>query len=336
MALFRCTACGHMQEVASEHIGKSARCPTCKESGGIHDTLEFVTQLISKYRTLQSHVIELRKQHPPENIRPKTLSPGNAIEVHDIHNTTRLADESQYGAALDWFQQRKIEVVVNKDALSTEGFFDEVALELGDHYDLLKVVSDQIKFAQLKKWSRATIRLDAYSADQVERLVAFCRTLHHYSFVARFFDNRREKEKTLALILQQAKPIERFFAGEWLEWYAYIKVLDSLLKAGRQVSVLKSFALRWPNEDNNEIDLFFLIDGQIPLMIECKSGDHRAFLQKCVDLRKRLKLDNNAFILLVAGMADETTAGLSTTFGLKIANERSFVTTFLSLIDSKP
>ena len=51
MALFRCNKCGHLREVASDYIGKSVKCPKCKEVAPIHDTVAFVENVIKKYRS---------------------------------------------------------------------------------------------------------------------------------------------------------------------------------------------------------------------------------------------------------------------------------------------
>jgi hypothetical protein len=109
-------------------------------------------------------------------------------------------------------------------------------------------------------------------------------------------------------------------------------VLDALYKAGRNVSCLKNFTVTWQNGSHNEFDLFFLLDDKVPLLIECKSGDHRAYLQKSADLRKRLKLGKTNFLLLVAGLEPEKVAGMSATFDVTVANEINAVSTVLKLI----
>ncbi len=37
MAIFRCNACGHLQEGANEHVGKSVKSPKCESAAGIHE-----------------------------------------------------------------------------------------------------------------------------------------------------------------------------------------------------------------------------------------------------------------------------------------------------------
>ncbi len=330
MALFRCNKCNYLREVPAEHVGKTANCPSCQHPGNhVFDTVDFVRQMFDHYQALQSNFLEMRArlvaaQQPAVRLE----TPANSV---DVHNSAALADEAQYGPARDWFTLRQIQVEVDEAALSTEGFFDEVAVELGDHYALLGEVAERIKLAQLHDSQHAVIKLGVYTPHQIEFLLRFCRRLHGYSFISRFQVDRK-KPDLLHLNLQEAKPIVRFFAGEWLEWYVYVKVLDALYKARRQVSCLKSFTVTWQNGERNEFDLFFLLDGKTPLVVECKSGDYRSYLQKSADLRKRLKLHKNNFVLLVAGLDKDTAVGLSATFDVTVVNEADAVATVLKLL----
>jgi phage FluMu protein Com len=49
MALFRCEKCGHLREVPNDYLGKSVKCPRCKASNPIYDTVDFVTKVIQQY-----------------------------------------------------------------------------------------------------------------------------------------------------------------------------------------------------------------------------------------------------------------------------------------------
>ena len=42
MAIFKCNSCGHIQEAPKEFIGKRAKCPICKESSLVSDTITYI------------------------------------------------------------------------------------------------------------------------------------------------------------------------------------------------------------------------------------------------------------------------------------------------------
>jgi len=63
-----------------------------------------------------------------------------------LYITSEVFDEIQDAPILNWFEQRQIKVDINPKAIDTTGFFDEVALTLGNQYDLLKEISEQIKY----------------------------------------------------------------------------------------------------------------------------------------------------------------------------------------------
>jgi hypothetical protein len=72
----------------------------------------------------------------------------------------------------------------------------------------------------------------------------------------------------------------------------------------------------FPNEDLHELDVFFLVEGNTPVCIECKTGEFRQDIDKYLRLRKRLGIDRSQFILCCLGLGDEQAAGLSSMYEL--------------------
>ena len=190
--------------------------------------------------------------------------------------------------------------------MDTTGFFDEVAVQLGDGYETLKVVSNQIRFAQRRGFSAAKLTLSKSSTDEFAALTSFCRELHQYSFVAKYFYEK--DEKTAWLTLQTAPEIVKFFNGEWLEWYVFIKLVAFFRERRIPVACLRNPVITFPNEDVHELDVFILVDNRIPLCVECKTGEFRQDIEKYSRLIKKLNLEKSQFLLcnrsLVAWRAD--------------------------------
>jgi hypothetical protein len=151
----------------------------------------------------------------------------------------------------------------------------------------------------------------------------FCQELYEYAFVAKYFVKRRENK--IHLSLQTAQPIMKFFNGEWLEWFAFMKLMAFCHERQISFSGLRSFTIHFLDKDKNELDTFFLINKTIPVFVECKSGEFRQFVDKYSKLRKRLKIDKKQFLMLVSGLSDEQTQGLTSMFDITIVNEKNFV-----------
>ncbi|OUD13233.1 Card1-like endonuclease domain-containing protein [Thioflexithrix psekupsensis] len=126
-------------------------------------------------------------------------------------------------------------------------------------------------------------------------------------------------------MLNESPQIRHFFDGEWLEWYGFMKVASLLLSQKKNFSCLRSSRiLSTIHQAQNEIDIFFLIEKQ-PLWIECKSGEFRDSINKYQALRKRIGIDSDSALLLVAGLDDEKAASMSSMFNLTIVNEHTLL-----------
>ena len=79
------------------------------------------------------------------------------------------------------------------------------------------------------------------------------------------------------------------------------------------------------NEDQYELDVFFLINGTTPLCIECKTGEFRKDIEKYSVLQKRLKLDDGQFLICAVGLSDKQSQGLTSMYDVSFVNEKNFL-----------
>jgi hypothetical protein len=95
----------------------------------------------------------------------------------------------------------------------------------------------------------------------------------------------------------------------------------------RQVSTacLRNLSLTFPNEDRHELDVFFLVNGRLPVCIECKSGEFRRDIEKYAALRQRLNLEKPQFLLCAAGLSAEKAQGLTSMYDVTFVNEHNFL-----------
>ena len=323
MAVFLCGKCGHVREVPVEYIGRSVDCPRCKERGSIHDTVTFLNRVIGEYRAQRTELRELRAQLAPKEAAAQPAADGPPLADIDIHDTETLADPRQFGPILAWFEQRRIQFEINPRAMDTTGFFDEIAVQLGDRYSTLKPVVNQIRFAQRKAFSAAKLTLPKSSRDEVSALTSFCRELHQYSFVAKYF--HQKDEGIVWLTLQTAPEIVKFFNGEWLEWYVFMKLVAFFRERGIPAPCLRNPVITFPNEDVHELDVFILVDNRIPLCVECKTGEFRQDIEKYSRLIKKLNLEKSQFLVCATGLDEKQIQGFNSMYGVTFANEKTLL-----------
>ncbi|MCQ8180770.1 hypothetical protein NP603_06600 [Methylomonas sp. SURF-1] len=322
MAILRCSHCGYLREVSQEHVGKTVKCPVCEQAAAIYDSVEFIKKLIDKYGALLAKYRELEsvQNMPAEANLPKYLPKDEEL---DLHNTAVMTNSMQYKPVIQWFERKNIRVEVDHDALDTQGFFDEVAVELGDNFSVLQQVLDKIRKTQRNNYTSVVLNLSNHSQSDIKAITGFCRNLYEFSFVAKYFYNKNEKRAYLTL--QTAPAIAGFFNGEWLEWYVFMKLLKHFYENKGLFSCLRSFNIQFANDDKYEVDVFFLINSRIPVFIECKSGEFRPFIEKYGKMRRRLEIAKENFLLLVLGVSDEQVQGLTKMYDITFLNETGFI-----------
>jgi len=328
MALFRCNQCAHIREVSNDYIGKSVKCPKCKKVNKIHDTIVFIENIVKKYLLQNKEITALRKSDKKEK-KQSTQYSSDYIDLKDINNTKDLSRQEQYKPIENWFENKDIKINIDHDALDTTGFFDEIALSLGNNYSVLKDLCSQIKYIQNKGY--ATVKFPLTKKNKKEKTIIknFCKELYDYSFVARY--SLQQKDQTIFLALQESRKIVNFFNGLWFEWFVFMKLLEFFKKNKIPNSTLRSFTIHYNDDDKNELDIFFIAN-DIPVCIECKSGEFRHDIHKYSQLKKRFKLEETQFLLCVLGLEEKITQGLSCTHDLTFVNETNFLTHLESIL----
>ncbi|MGE5470190.1 MAG: hypothetical protein ACM3X0_05270 [Bacteroidota bacterium] len=317
MAIFRCNKCTHLQEHADAQIGTSIACPKCGHPAPVYGAVFFIGKLLDRYFAAQREINRLKAISGPATV------PAAAPHLDDIDlgNTDHFASELQHGPIYDWFSHKQIKVQANMRGVDTSGFFDEVALAIGGNLPVLKEVLERLRWAQQKEYSSTTIHLDRKSPADAAAITVFCQQLYDFSFVAKCFHNR--PENNIRLILQTAPTIRDFFNGEWLEWYALMTCLTYARERRKRFSCARNLSITLANGDSHELDVFLLIDGNVPICIECKTGEFRQSIDKYLGLRKRLGIDARNFIMCITGLADEQASGLSAMYDLTFVSERN-------------
>jgi hypothetical protein len=333
MTILRCNKCGHLEELPQESAGTTLPCPRCRTPVQAYDTVLFVGKVLEKLFAMQSEVVRLRSAagggEPPRTGVATSTSHG-----FDPHNSRALSTPLQHGPIQDWFQQRQIQVRTNPKAVDTTGFFDEVAVALGKDFSVLKEVVDRVRFAQLKGFASTTIHLERKTPEQAQLISGFCRQLYEYSFVAKCFHPKDDK-LPLRLVLQTAPAIRDFFNGDWLEWLVFMVMLELARDHGRRYSCARNLVITLQNDETFELDVFFLLDGNRPVCIECKSGEFRQDIDRCLTLRKRMGIGRGDFILCAVGLGADQAQGLSSMYDLTFINEQDLRGRLASLFSAQ-
>ncbi|MBN1904033.1 MAG: hypothetical protein JW927_02955 [Deltaproteobacteria bacterium] len=298
------------------------KCPECEQITTVHDTVAFIKALIIKYvaqaKELQNYRLNTIKDSTENDVEENRL-----FEEIDIYNTNVLTQANNLEPISQWFEKHNIKVIFNEDAADTTGFFDEIALKLGNNFDVLSLVSSQIKYGQNKNFSSIKIDLSKRTPEDIQKITSFCKELYEYSFVAKYF--YQKKEKIIRLTLQTVPKIREFFNGIWMEWFTLMKLLQMFQKEKIAPACARAFEISYNGGKTNELDIFILTVKNIPLIIECKSGEFRQDIDKYLSLRKQLHINKEQFIICVFGLSDEQAKGMTSMYDLTFVNEASVI-----------
>lgn len=324
MAIFRCNKCAYLQEYADAQVGETIACLRCGHPGSVYSTLFFIGKLLDRYFEARREIIRLT---PAVTERKPTQAAGavlpSAHNDFDLANSDQLASDEQHRPIVDWFRRKNVATEVNLRGVDTTGFFDEVAMAIGGNLPVLKEVLERIRWAQQKEFPTTNVSLENRSAEDVRAITAFCQQLHEFSFIARHIANRQKN--SLLLVLQTAPAIRHFFNGEWLEWFALMTCLQYARQRNKPFACARQLRITLANDDRYELDVFLLIDGEVPVCIECKAGEFRQDIAKYLNVRKRLGLNSGNVIMCVAGISDEQAKGLTAMYDISFISERELL-----------
>jgi hypothetical protein len=287
--------------------------------------------LVERYFSALREIKALQQPDtPPEGIKDSSAAQQVAQEQESVtakasplqdvnlHNTTLLTTAEQHAPLQTWFASRQIEAQFDYAQVDTSGFFDDAARMVGNDYTLFSELMDRVRFAYRKSHSWVNLELAGLAQKDAQAINTLCRQLYSHTFFARY--HYQKPEKIVRLTLQTAPTVRQFFDGGWLEWYAFIAVIERTQQRGLSFSCARSVKVVFPNEDLHELDVVCLPAGQPPICIECKSGEFRRDIDKYLRLRKRLGMDRQHFVICAADLTQEQAAGLTAMYELTFVN----------------
>ena len=331
MPIYRCNQCGFVSEEASTPIGTQMPCARCGTAATVFGTVFYVEKLVERYFSAMREIKALQQPDaPPEGMMDSHATPqatqapespaADASPLQDVnlHNTSLLATAEQHAPLQAWFAARQIEAQFDYAQVDTSGFFDDAARMVGTGYTLFSELMDRVCFAYRKSHSWVSLELASLSQKDAQAINTLCRQLYSHTFFARY--HYQKPEKIVRLTLQTAPAVRQFFDGGWLEWYAFITLIELAQQRNKDFSCARGVKVVFPNEDLHELDVVCLPAGQPPICIECKSGEFRRDIDKYLRLRKRLGLDRHHFVICAADLTQEQAAGLTAMYELTFVN----------------
>jgi len=323
MPVYRCNKCEFVAEVPSTPSGSKVNCARCASVCTVFETVFFVEKLTERYFAALREVEALKKMaapaEPAASAQNEVSEPAPALlDQLNLRNTAQLATAQQHQPLKQWFVARQIEAKFDYSTVDTTGFFDDAARALGQNYALFAELLERIRYAYRNSHSGLNLELASLNQKDGQAINNLCRQFYSHTLFSRY--HYQKPEKIVRLTLQSAAAVRQFFEGGWLEWFAFVELLEQLKLKRRPFSCTRGVKLVFANEDLHEIDVMALVDEQTPIYIECKTGEFRREIDKFMKLKKRLNLSRSQFIICACDLSDEQANGLSAMYDMSFAN----------------
>ncbi len=324
MPIYRCNKCGFIAETAAIASGNKMPCARCSNPSTVYETPFFVEKLAERYFAALREIESLKAIDKPlasANTTESEQVPAAAVMALgqlNLHNTDKLATPEQHQALKAWFTSHQIEAQFDYSNVDTTGFFDDAACALGDNYALFAELLNRVRYAYRSSHSGLNLELANLSQKDAQAINNLCRQFYSHTLFARY--HYQKPEKIVRLNLQTATKVRQFFEGGWLEWWALMTLLEQIKTKNLTASCARGVKVVFANDDLHEIDVMALVNGQMPIYIECKTGDFRRDIDKFLRLKKRLGIERQQFIICASDLSDEQTTGLSAMYELTFVN----------------
>ena len=318
MGVYRCNHCKFISEHIIHRSMPPTKCANCGQDVTVYETVPFIQHIISRWTAAIRELNTLKNQdsEQPEQQQAQDDSQSNPLGDVKLSDTNILANAEQHKPLTDWFAHKQITPEFDYAAVDMSGYFDEAAEKIGKNFAVFQDIIGKIAWSYRNNHSGLNLDLKKYRQKEAQQINNICREFYSHTLFARY--TYQKQDKLVHLKLQSATPIRQFFNGTWLEWFALNEILTAAKQRGKNYSFscARSAKIRFANEDLHELDVLFLPHGKQPIVIECKTGEYRQSLDKYLNLRKRLNLPADNFILLVTNMDEAQAKSLSSMYQL--------------------
>lgn len=325
MGIYYCNHCKHIAELPVSVQVTQTSCQNCQQTVKAYDTPFFVRNILERWAATRRELQSFQQQDDEENGQNiNAQDTDNNLDDVKFSDTDVLATEQQHQPLKSWFERQHIMPKFDYDTVNMRGFFDEASLLIGDNYDVFQDLLGRINWSYRKAHIGLNYDLNKLSQKDGQFINKTCRAFYSHTLFSRY--DYYKQGKIVKLKLQKAPQIQKFFGGEWLEWFALSTILSHIETIDKfpAFSIARSVNIQFQNEDLHELDVVFFSKGKQPIIIECKSGEFRNEIDKYLRLQKRLKLPASNFVILATNLDESQASALNGMYNLTFLTLKGF------------
>lgn len=246
----------------------------------------------------------------------------------------QTSDCFENNSAIEYLFSRKMHVKNYKHDVEDD-IFMKLSNYLGNRYEHIRELYTVIK-PSLSNGNSFFYNMQNKPQEVVTYCTQFCSLLYKNAFLANY--SYKKTSRIITGAPQRVGRVINFFTGGWLENYILNMVLSELHSKGiDDFSFVQNCQLELPNGDNFEVDLLFIIK-DVPVWIECKTGDYQRYISKYSEFRKRMGTSKENSLLIISDLQAGLSKNLSSTFDLtamSLAEAKCYISELISGFQEK-
>ena len=248
-------------------------------------------------------------------------NPPKTSDVNTSQNVVSEENEYEDGTGRFVINEADQSITWTDDA---EDAGKDLAKFMGMRYSDIKTVYEAMK-RHLNKPHGFHLDLKNASQNEISASCQLCNNLYQIAFLSEYKYDKSPKYFIHAT--PNKIPIAiNFLTGHWLEIFIRRIVQESLqsLPTDIEYTYLINPQITLPNGDDFELDVVFLINGQI-YWFEGKTGNYQHYINKYSEVESLMGLDKQYSFMVLTDVPHSNTAYiLSKTFGMSIISVEDF------------
>ncbi|WP_027307874.1 hypothetical protein [Caloramator sp. ALD01] len=256
----------------------------------------------------------------------------NHIGVSETQNDT--IELNNQNTAINYIMSRKM-MIKNYKTDVDDDIFMKLSNYLGNRYEYLRELYAVIK-PSLSNGNSFFFNMQNKPQEVITYCTQFCSLLYKNAFLSNY--SYKKSSRIITGAPQRVGRVINFFTGGWLENYILNIVISELHTKGiNDFSFVQNCQLELPNGDNFEVDMLFIVK-DVPIWIECKTGDYQRYISKYSDFRKRMGTTKENSLLIISDLQAGLSKNLSSTFDLtamSLSEAKLYISELIENIQNK-
>ena len=280
-------------------------------------------QILTRIAVALESIADSLEKNPPKTSDVNT-SQNVVSEENTISHPIYKREEIDVNILIDKLKDNNITVKTYVDKEDENTSMDYISKFMGMRYSDIKTVYEAMKH-HLNKPHGFHLDLKNASQNEISASCQLCNNLYQIAFLSEYKYDKSPKYFIHAT--PNKIPIAiNFLTGHWLEIFIRRIVQESLqsLPTDIEYTYLINPQITLPNGDDFELDVVFLINGQI-YWFEGKTGNYQHYINKYSEVESLMGLDKQYSFMVLTDVPHSNTAYiLSKTFGMSIISVEDF------------